>query len=84
MIGCNVSTVATSRLAIENRASGRTLATMSKDTLPDEDVPPVTEAQMRELRARLAHHRAHPDEPKVTLEEIRRKLLAWRSDKPPA
>ncbi len=57
---------------------------MSKDNLPDEDVPPVTEAQRRELRARLAHHRAHPDEAGATLEEIRRKLLAPGSNKRPA
>jgi hypothetical protein len=26
------------------------------------------------LRARLAHHRAHPEEPVVTLDDIRRRL----------
>ena len=36
--------------------------------------PPLDEAQRDELRARLTHHRAHPDEPGVTLDEIRRKL----------
>jgi putative addiction module component (TIGR02574 family) len=43
--------------------------------LHDQSAPPVTEEQRSELRARLAHHRAHPDEPGVTLAEIRRKLL---------
>jgi putative addiction module component (TIGR02574 family) len=36
--------------------------------------PPLTEAQRAELRERLAHHRAHPDEPTVTLAEIKAKL----------
>ena len=38
--------------------------------------PAPSEAQRRELGARLAHHRAHPDEPGLTLDEIRRKLVA--------
>ena len=41
----------------------------------DESPPPVTPEQMRELSARLEHHRRNPDEPGVTLEEIRRKLF---------
>jgi hypothetical protein len=50
------------------------------EPLPDDvdfaaDPPPVTPEQMRELRARLEHHRRHPDEPGVTLDEIRRKLF---------
>lgn len=32
---------------------------------------PITAEQRTELRARLAHHRAHPDEPTVTLAEIK-------------
>ncbi|MDO9314579.1 MAG: addiction module protein [Burkholderiaceae bacterium] len=36
----------------------------------------VTDAQRAELRARLAHHRAHPDEPGVTFQELKAKLLA--------
>ena len=40
----------------------------------DESPPPVTAEQMREFRARLEHHRLNPDEPRVTLDEIRRKL----------
>ena len=43
--------------------------------LHDQSAPPVTDAQREELRARLAHHRAHPGEPGVTLAEIRRKLI---------
>jgi putative addiction module component (TIGR02574 family) len=44
--------------------------------LHDAAAPAPSEAQRRELSARLAHHRAHPDEPGVTLDEIRRKLIA--------
>lgn len=43
--------------------------------LHDQDAPPLSDAQRDALRERLAHHRAHPDEPGVTLAEIRRKLL---------
>lgn len=43
--------------------------------LHDQAAPPLTDAQRGELRERLAHHRAHPDEPGVTLAEIRRKLI---------
>jgi putative addiction module component (TIGR02574 family) len=38
--------------------------------------PELSDAQRDELRARLAHHRAHPDEPGVTLDDIRRKLTS--------
>ena len=31
--------------------------------------------QRAELRARLAHHRAHPDAPGVTLKELKARLL---------
>jgi putative addiction module component (TIGR02574 family) len=44
--------------------------------LHDQSAPPLSDAQKRELRARLAHHRAHPDEPGTTLDDIRRKLTA--------
>lgn len=43
--------------------------------LHDQDAPPLTDEQREELRERLAHHRAHPDEPRVILAEIRRKLI---------
>ena len=36
--------------------------------------PPLTDAHLLELRARLAHYRAHPDEPTWTLEEIKAEL----------
>jgi putative addiction module component (TIGR02574 family) len=42
--------------------------------LHDATAPPLSDAQRDELRARVAHHRAHPDEPAVTLDDIRRKL----------
>ena len=44
--------------------------------LHDEAAPDLSDAQRRELRERLAHHRANPDEPGVTLDDIRRKLIA--------
>ena len=34
---------------------------------------PLTEEQRAELRSRLAHHRAHPDEETVSLAEIKAK-----------
>lgn len=36
---------------------------------------PVSDAQRTELRARVAHHRAHPDAPGVTLQELKARLL---------
>jgi putative addiction module component (TIGR02574 family) len=36
---------------------------------------PVTQAQRNELRARLAHHRAHPEETGVTMQELKARLL---------
>jgi putative addiction module component (TIGR02574 family) len=36
--------------------------------------PPVTEEQRIELRARLAHHRDHPEEETVSLADIKAKL----------
>jgi putative addiction module component (TIGR02574 family) len=39
------------------------------------DTPALSEAQRAELRARLAHHRAHPDAPGVTLQELKARLL---------
>ena len=35
----------------------------------------ISDAQRAELRARLAHHRAHPDAPGVTLQELKARLL---------
>ena len=34
---------------------------------------PLTQEQRTELQARLVHHRGHPDEPTVTLAEIKTK-----------
>jgi putative addiction module component (TIGR02574 family) len=42
--------------------------------LHDSAAPALSDAQRDELRDRLAHHRAHPDEPGVTLDDIRRRL----------
>lgn len=36
---------------------------------------PVTHAQRAELRDRLAHHRTHPGEAGVTMQELKAKLL---------
>jgi len=36
--------------------------------------PPLTDDQRNELRARLEHHRANPDEETVTLADIKVKL----------
>lgn len=44
--------------------------------LHDAAAPPLSDSQRNELWTRLAHHRAHPDEPGVTLDDIRRKLTA--------
>ena len=41
----------------------------------DTAVPPISDSQRAELRARLAHHRAHPDAPGVTLQELKTRLL---------
>lgn len=39
----------------------------------------LTDTQRTELRARLAHHRANPAEPGVTLQELKTKLLGARA-----
>lgn len=61
-------------------AAGITLAGMNKERLDsvieERSVPALSDAQSRELRARLEHHRAHPDEPTMTLAEIRKSLGA--------
>lgn len=44
--------------------------------LHDTAAPSLSDGQRRELRNRLAHHRANPDEAGVTLDDIRRKLIA--------
>ena len=42
----------------------------------DTGMPPISDAQRTELRARLAHHRAHPDAAGVTLQELKARLLS--------
>ncbi len=42
--------------------------------LHDAEAPPISDAQRRELTERLAHHRTHPEERGVTLDEIRGQL----------
>jgi putative addiction module component (TIGR02574 family) len=37
--------------------------------------PAISDAQRAELRARLAHHRAHPDASGVTFQVLKGKLL---------
>jgi len=36
----------------------------------------LSDAQRTELRARLAHHRAHPDEAGLSFQELKARLLA--------
>lgn len=42
--------------------------------LHDESAPLLSDAQRRELRERLAHHRSNPGESGITLDAIRRRL----------
>lgn len=37
--------------------------------------PLITDAQRAELRERLSYHRAHPNEPSVSLAQLKAKLL---------
>jgi putative addiction module component (TIGR02574 family) len=37
--------------------------------------PAISDAQRAELRARLAHHRAHPNASGVTFQELKARLL---------
>jgi putative addiction module component (TIGR02574 family) len=69
-----------------NKALIDQLATLSSDerlelayglldsVIEERDAPALSDAQRRELRTRLEHHRAHPDEPTMTLAEIRKSL----------
>lgn len=56
----------------EKRELGEALIA-SADTAAD--APVLSDAQRAELRARLAHHRANPDEPGVTFQELKARLL---------
>jgi putative addiction module component (TIGR02574 family) len=55
----------------EKRALGEALIA-SADS--DASAPPLTEEQQEELRSRHAHHRANPDEPGITLAQLRVRL----------
>ena len=69
-----------------NKALIDQLATLSSDerlqlayglldsVIEEREAPTLSEVQRQELRERLAHHRAHPDEPTMTLAEIRKSL----------
>jgi len=69
-----------------NKALIDQLATLSSDerlelayglldsVIEERDASALSDAQRRELRDRLAYHRAHPDEPTMTLAEIRKSL----------
>ena len=59
--------------AAEKRALGEALI-VSADS--EASAPPVTEAQRAELRSRLAHHRAHPEEPGVGFSQLKANLLS--------
>ena len=57
--------------AAEKHALGQALI---GSTDSEANSPLVTDAQRAELRARLAHHRANPDEPGVTFSQLNAKL----------
>lgn len=57
----------------EKRELGEALIASAES---EASAPIVTDAQRAELRVRLAHHRAHPDEPGVSFQELKAKLLA--------
>jgi putative addiction module component (TIGR02574 family) len=56
----------------ERRALGEALIVSAES---EASAPLITEAQRAELRARLAYHRANPDEPGVTVAQLKAKLL---------
>ena len=59
--------------AAEKRALGEALIGSAES---EASAPLLSDAQRAELRARLAYHRAHPDEPGVTFEELKATLKA--------
>lgn len=62
------------RLSIaEERSLGDALIISAES---EASAPLVSEAQRAELHSRLAHHRAHPDEPGMAFSELKAKLLA--------
>lgn len=56
----------------ERRALGEALIVSAES---EASAPLITEAQRAELRARLAYHRAHPDEPGMTVAQLKAKLV---------
>ncbi len=56
----------------EKRALGEALIVSAES---EASAPLITEAQRAELGARLANHRANPDEPGVTVAQLKAKLL---------
>ncbi len=57
----------------DKRALGEALIDSAES---EASAPLITDSQRAELRARLAHHRAHPDEPGVTLAQLKAKLTS--------
>ena len=57
----------------EKRSLGEALI-VSADS--EASAPLLTEAQRAELRSRLAHHRAHPDEPGLDFAQMKARLVA--------
>ncbi|MFT3819098.1 MAG: addiction module protein [Rubrivivax sp.] len=43
------------------------------------EVPPLSDAQRAELRRRLADHRANPNAPGITIDELKAQLRAGRA-----
>lgn len=74
------------KLTTMNKALIDQLATLSSDerlelayglldsVIEERDASALTDSQRQELRDRLAYHRTHPDEPTMTLAEIRKSL----------
>lgn len=57
----------------DKRALGEVLIDSAESAA---SAPLVTDAQRAELRARLAHHRVQPDEPGITLAQLKAKLTS--------
>lgn len=57
----------------DKRALGEALIDSAES---EASAPLITDAQRAELRARLAHHRAHPEEPGMTLAKLKAKLVS--------
>jgi len=55
----------------ERRSLGEALIVSAES---EASAPLITDAQRTELRSRLAHHRANPEEPGVTFSQLKAKL----------